>query len=69
MAEAEDGAELTSVLVFSHSTVGEKCTGHVPGEGKEGQSLLVMIIVYLPRAYAKPWSALLSWPHPTVLGN
>lgn len=29
-----DGAELTSVLGFSQSTVGEKCPGHVPGREK-----------------------------------
>lgn len=33
-----DGTELTSVLAFSQSTVGEKCPGHVPGEGKEVQA-------------------------------
>lgn len=29
-----DGSELTSVLLFSQSTVGEKCPGHVPGREK-----------------------------------
>lgn len=33
-----DGVELTSALVFPQNTVGEKCPGHVPGEGKEGQA-------------------------------
>lgn len=40
----------------------------MPGEGKEGQASGEstgpgLRVVYLPRAYARPWSALLPWPH------